>query len=100
MYKHSRMALRMLCTMLYWAHCSGLRSALMLRCCCIARLGGQSATEAHCTALVVGVRKAAPCNRRARLFGRCLGLLEPAVPQAGEGCTAAESTNVACCLQL
>jgi hypothetical protein len=48
-----------------------------------ARLGGQLATEAHCTSLVVGLRKAAPRSKRARLFGRCLGLLEPAVPQAG-----------------
>jgi hypothetical protein len=29
------------------------------------------------------VRKAAPRSKRARLFGRCLGLLEPVVPPAG-----------------
>ncbi|WIA27986.1 hypothetical protein OEZ86_010576 [Tetradesmus obliquus] len=51
----------------------------------MARLGGQLAAEAHCTALVVSLRKAAPRSKRARLFGRCLGLLEPVVPPAGVG---------------
>lgn len=51
----------------------------------MARLGCRVATEAHCSALVGAVRRAASRSKRASLMGRCLGLLEPAVPVAGVG---------------
>jgi hypothetical protein len=49
----------------------------------LTRFGGRLVAEAHCSALVQSLRQAAGRSKRAALFGRCLGLLEPAVPPAG-----------------
>lgn len=60
-----------------WAYTS-------VSCHLICRYGCRLAADAHCTALVGGLRKAATRNKRARLFGRCLGLIEPVVPLPGK----------------
>lgn len=69
----------------WWAR----RARASLEACCLgfflARCGGRLVAEAHCSALALGVVKAAARSARAHLFGRCLGLLEPAAPPAGVG---------------
>lgn len=52
----------------------------------VSRCGSRLLAEAHCSALVVALRKAAGRSKRVHLFGRCLGLLEPVVPPAGMHC--------------
>eukprot|EP00775_Hariotina_reticulata_P005684 gene5684-5922_t len=49
------------------------------------RFGVHQMVEVHCTALVAAVMRASGTNPRARLLGRCLGLLDPVVPPAGVG---------------
>jgi hypothetical protein len=57
-------------------------------CCCftVSRCGSRLLAEAHCSALVTAIRRVAGRSQRVSLFGRCLGLLEPVVPPAGESC--------------
>lgn len=72
------------CARCRWSVLFSRFKEIVSNCCfCCYRCGSKLLAEAHCSALVIAIRKTAGRSKRVHLFGRCLGLLEPVVPTAG-----------------